>query len=538
MVKQLLFSAFVLLCAQMQAQSLPANRLILKFKNTPAAAPEAGRTGHERIDEQQRRFNPLKTERFRAGKDGDQFFYVITFPEGTDLKAVAEADLRTGALEFAEPDGIGSCAGVQGVTPNDPNFYRQWSLKNNGTFSLSPAVAGADIEMENAWAIEQGDPNIIVTIIDSGAKLTHTELSGRIWTNTAEIAGNGVDDDNNGKVDDVNGWDYANDDNNPTDDLGHGTNVTGIIGANGNNNKGYAGVDWNCKLMILKAINSNNFGYYSWWANALYYAVDNGARVVNMSLGGSTASSLLESAVNYALSHNVVVVVSMMNFNNNVPYYPAAVPGVIAVGSTNPNDYRTHPFFWDVNSGSNYGNHISVAAPGNYIYGLHYQTDANYGTYWGGTSQAAPHVAGLASLLLAQKPTRTPAEIRAVIENTAEDQVGDPAEDLPGWDPFYGYGRVNAYKALSVATSTWSAEKQALNFNIMPNPAGASFRILRTETGPVTYRLFNMLGQCVYEIRTEEIVAELRPGLKPGVYQVLAQAGGKTGTSTLMIASE
>lgn len=301
--------------------------------------------------------------------------------------------------------------------------------------------------MENAWSIEQGDSNIVVTIIDSGTKLDHPEFTGRIWTNYHEIPNNGIDDDGNGYIDDVKGWDFANSDNDPMDDNGHGTNVAGIIGANGNNSIGYAGADWYCKLMILKGLDNNNYGYYSWWTEAIYYAVDNGAKVINMSLGGNSFSTTLQNAVTYALNNNVVVVVCMMNTNSNTVYYPAGFTGVIAVGSTNSNDTRSNPFFWSPTSGSNYGSHISVVAPGNYIYGLNYQSNTKYGSYWGGTSQATPHVSGLASLLLAQNPSRTPAQIKSTIETTAEDQVGNSSEDTPGWDIYFGHGRINAFNA-------------------------------------------------------------------------------------------
>jgi subtilisin family serine protease len=238
--------------------------------------------------------------------------------------------------------------------------------------------------------------------------------------------------------------------------LGHGTNVSGIIGANGNNATGYAGVDWNCKLMNLKALNSNNFGYYSWWADAIYYAVDNGAKIINMSLSGTGYSSTLQNAINYALSQNVTVVAAMSNENSSTVNYPAGFPGVIAVGSTDPNDTRSNPFFWSATSGSNYGSHISVVAPGNYIFGLNYQSNTNYDYYYGGTSQATPHVTGLAALLLAGNASLKPDQIKTIIEITAEDRVGNSNEDSPGWDQYYGYGRINAFKALSLSPSFWT----------------------------------------------------------------------------------
>ena len=229
--------------------------------------------------------------------------------------------------------------------PNDTYFSRQYGLYNDGTFSLSSATNDADIDMDLGWDIEQGDQSIIVAVLDSGIKLDHPEFSGRLWTNPNETL-NGIDDDNNGYIDDINGWDFANNDNTPTDDHGHGTNVTGIIGANSNNNLGYSGVDRNCKLMIGKILDENNSGYYSWWTDGIYYAVDNGAKVINMSVGGSGFSSSMKDAIDYAYNNGVTVIACMMNENNNTTFYPAGYQNTIAVGATNPNDERSAPFFW------------------------------------------------------------------------------------------------------------------------------------------------------------------------------------------------
>ena len=451
--------------------------------------------GNNKLDSNSKKYNAIKIKKQSTGRKSKQHIYIIRFQQGTNIQQVIDEYYKTGEIEYAEPDHKGSGGGTQSITPNDQYYFRQWGLKNDGTFSLSPSISGADIDMENAWDIEQGDTNIIVGIIDSGTKLDHPEFTSRIWINYSEIPNNGIDDDNNGYIDDVKGWDFVNSDNNPTDDHGHGTNVASIIGANGNNSIGYAGVDWNCKLMTLKGLDNNNLGYYSWWADAIYYGVDNGANVINMSLGGTSTSTTLQNAVNYALNNNVVVVVCMMNTNSNTVYYPAGFTGVIAVGSTNSNDTRSNSFFWSSTSGSNYGSHISVVAPGNYIYGFNYQSNTNYGSYWGGTSQAAPHVSGLASLLLAQNPSRTPAQIKSIIETTAEDQVGTISEDTPGWDQYYGHGRINAFNALSTGVTSIST----LDFHnetvlIFPNPTSQNF----TVTFPLATKqiqILNSLGQ-------------------------------------------
>jgi subtilisin family serine protease len=369
---------------------------------------------------------------------------------GTNIEEKMEMLRNTNLFEYVEADQPGEAGGTAGVTPNDTYFNRQWGLYNNGTFSgaaLTPTV-GADVKMTDAWTLTTGSSSVIVCILDSGLKLDHPEFSGRVWVNPGEIS-NGVDDDGNGYIDDINGWDFANNDNNPTDDHGHGTNVTGITAASGNNNSGYAGANWNCKIMTGKILSSTGNGLYSWWINGIYYAVAKGARVINMSVGGSSFSQAMQDACDFALANNVAIFACMMNTNNSLPYYPAAYASTIAVGATDVNDFRVQPFFWDATSGSNFGNHIDVVAPGNYIYGLSYNSNTNFNTYWGGTSQATPLVAGVASLMIALKPAITVNEIRTKLRSTATDLVGRAGEDLPGFDPYMGYGRVNAYAALS-----------------------------------------------------------------------------------------
>jgi subtilisin family serine protease len=421
----------------------------------------------------------------------------------------------------AEMDAWGSIDGQQQVVPSDPDFNLQWALKNDGTFSLSPATSGADISMEQAWEIEQGDSSIVVAVIDTGNKMDHPDFDGRLWTNYNEIPGNDLDDDGNGFVDDVQGWDFAYTDNIPADDMGHGTNVAGIIGLSANNGVGLSGVDWNCKLMILKGLNAGNVGYYSWWASAIYYAIDNGARVINMSLAGNTSSGILQGAITEAVNNGVTVVASMGNSNTSTKRYPAGCNGVIAVGATDPDDSRSQPFFWGASSGSNYGTHISVVAPGNFIYGADFLSDTNYTSYWGGTSQAAPHVSGVASLLLAQDPGRSPSDIKLILEATAEDMVGSISEDVPGFDPFYGHGRINAFQALSYGNvGVQPVSNETLAFSVFPNPVDEKLYVqLANEGIEGEWNLMDGSGKCLFQDAAEEGVQFISmDGLAPGIY--------------------
>lgn len=479
------------------------NRLIIKFKSSVGIEyriPQSDKKfNHEELD------NINKKNRVQSiilsGNKKKKDTYILNFESNQNIDHLIKQYKNSNLFEYVEPDFIGVGGGkkikLQSI-PNDTYFSRQYGLYNDGTFSLSSATNDADIDMDLGWDIEQGDQSIIVAVLDSGIKLDHPEFSGRLWTNPNETL-NGIDDDNNGYIDDINGWDFANNDDDPTDDHGHGTNVTGIIGANSNNNLGYSGVDWNCKLMIGKILDENNSGYYSWWTDGIYYAVDNGAKVINMSVGGSGFSSSMKDAIDYAYNNGVTVVACMMNENNNTTFYPAGYQNTIAVGATNPNDERSAPFFWSTTSGSNYGNHIDVVAPGNYIYGLDHQSDTNYNFYWGGTSQAAPLVTGLSSLLLAQDADKTPDDIRSIIRSTAEDQLGNISEDISGFDIYYGYGRVNAYEALLQSSLSINEITNPKNLSIFPNPV-STFATVNSALKFNTVLIHNILGVEVLKI--------------------------------------
>lgn len=500
----LLFVIFSSVATAQAQDQYAGDRLIVKFNPSCRPGCALGRKvvtfGIKAVDELNAKYNCISAHRINNGKKSKEksYTYVLQFSGPGDVLEMQKAYDATGCFEYTEPDHIGKTNGERSLVPNDTRFYKQFALNNDGSFPYDSAKPGADIRMEMAWGIEQGDTSIIVAIVDGGVKLDHTDLTGRIWFNHADIPGNGVDDDHNGYIDDVQGWNFSYSNNDPSDDEGHGTNVTGIIGANGNNNNLYAGMDWHCRLMILKGTDSTGHGLYSRWAEAITYAVDNGARVINLSLEGTNPSNTLQAAITYAYSNNVTVVACMGNYNNDLPAYPAACTHVIAVGATNAHDCRVNPFFWG--GGSNYGSDISVVAPGNYIFGLDYRSSTSYTYYWGGTSQATPHVTGLASLLLAQDPTRTPDMVKHIIEVTADDRVGDPQEDAPGWDQYYGYGRINAYRALTyIDTHAGIVDAdRTIDMKVYPNPSSGSINVqVREADIPMNYSLINSLGAVV-----------------------------------------
>lgn len=438
---------------------------------------------------------------------------LISFSQPKNITALVKEYQNVPEIAYAEPNYIAEAGGVRGtnsfIFPNDFYFSRQWGLYNTGAFTVSgmpyTSVNDADVDMELAWNIETGDPNLIIAVSDSGLNMTHEDIAARVWNKSSEII-DGIDNDGNGLIDDYRGWDWVNADNNPTDDHGHGTNCSGIIGTIANNNVGYSGVNWNSKIMPLKVLNNANSGSYANMANSIYYAVDNGAKIISMSIGGSATSTTISNALDYANTNGVLLVACMMNFNNNTTYYPAGYaatkPNVIAVGSTNSNDQRTNPFFWSATSGSNYGNHINVVAPGNYIWGLGNSSNTDYNSYWGGTSQATPLVAGIASLMKSKDPTLTPTQIRTILMNTAQDQVGIASEDIAGWDMYMGSGRVNANSALTQVLLSVDAFANTQDKISVVNPIqNKELKIITSSNlaGVYTFTWISLQGQKIQE---------------------------------------
>lgn len=474
-------------------------------------------------------FSPLKGKNQSIKNN----YLVLSYADSADMKmdlAKLNSDDQIAAIEFNHQMSV---QGSNSVQSNDGHFYKQWGLKNRGDIPFTSSKEGADIQMEEAWALQKGDTSVVVAVIDSGIKLDHPDFQGRIWRNYAEIPSNGLDDDGNGYIDDFRGWDFCSQDNNPSDDSGHGTNVASIIGANTNNAYGFSGVDWKCKLMILKVLN-NDLGEYAAWIESIYYAVDNGANVLNMSLGGDVNSDALNQAIQYALDRDVVVVVSMGNANSSQITYPSNYPGVIAVGATNPDDTRVKAFFWSPQSGSNFGDHISVVAPGNYIYGLNYLSNTGFNTYYGGTSQAAAYVSGLASLLKAQKKDRTNQQIKELIERTAEDQVGNSSEDVLGKDIYYGYGRINAFRALEIEDPNPQFNLAAEDVTVYPNPA-SDFVTIQFPAETELVELINMNGYVLSSVNVSETLTTRFTLEEKGIFLLKITARGQQIAKKLIV---
>lgn len=323
-------------------------------------------------------------------------------------------------IEFAERDYFAQAAFV----PNDPYVGDQWHL--------------AKVQAFQAWQGTTGSSNVTVAVLDSGVNMSQPDLAGRLLA----------------------GYDFVNGTGTVTDDYGHGTAVIGTIAADGNNGIGVAGIAYGCSVLPVKVMDSFGFAAYSTIATGIGYAVDNGARVISMSIAGSVPSQALQDAINYAWSNNVVVVAAAGNSATNTPMYPAACDHVLSVSATAQDDSLA--YF------SSYGTYVKISAPGTAIFTTQRDLNHPYGGGWQGTSFATPIVAGVAALVISANPTLSNDQVASLLEQSADD-IG-----APGYDPDFGYGRVNAFRAVTMASQAPGA--------VSPVPQGATAAVLSSPT--------------------------------------------------------
>ncbi len=335
-------------------------------------------------------------------------------------------------------------------TPNDTFFGDQWYLSK--------------ISAPLAWETTVGRKSVVVAVLDTGVDFNQPDLKKNLWTNPKEIPANGVDDDRNGYVDDVHGWDFVNDDAIPSPDVipgdvdsgapSHGTFVAGVIGAETDNASGYAGIDWQANIMPIRILNEEGSGTEDAAAKAIDYARKNGARVINLSFAGDSAGTVFRSAVQRAYEAGVVIVAALGNGARDVniePVYPACLRGTDAdwvIGVTATDEQDGEPSF------TNYGSDCAdLSAPGVGIPGLKY--DGGDGATligdqgaWDGTSAASPMVAGAAALILAQYPTLSAGQVRTALKLSV-----DPIKEMLSSRGSLGVGRLNIAQALVVAST-------------------------------------------------------------------------------------
>lgn len=325
------------------------------YKNQSPDQPKNQKLA-EKLEARQKRASKDGKEKSEKLKEGFERTFTLSIDDKVDAQKAAEEYANDPNVEYAEPNFIFKAQ----MTPDDPYFSSQgsWGQSYDDLWGLKK------IKADSAWDISQGE-NIIVAVIDSGVDYNHPELAGNLWLNTDEVAANKKDDDGNGFVDDVRGYDFCAEfffggcisrDADPYDDNGHGTHVAGIIAAKGNNNLGVIGVSPEAKIMAVKGLDTAGYGATSNLAEAVRYAVDNGADILNNSWGGGSGGATLKSAFDYAEANGVVAVAAAGNENKDPINYPAAFDPVVAVSATNNQDKKT--------DFSNFGAVVDVSAPG------------------------------------------------------------------------------------------------------------------------------------------------------------------------------
>ena len=356
-------------------------------------------------------------------KDVEDVLQFATF-ETDDVTGFIKKISTDPYIRYANPVVVGHGS----YTPNDTRWNDQWGPEK--------------IYCPEAWDYQKGSTSVIVAILDTGVDYNHEDLSGRV----------------------IKGYDYVNNDNDPMDDHNHGTHCAGICGAIMDNSKGIAGVA-QVKILAVKVCDSGGSCSWSNVAKGIRYAANNNAKSISVSIWGSSGTSDLQDACNYAWNTKGCLLVALSgNAGTEQISYPAVYDTVIAVGATNSNDQR-----W---SSSNYGSQLELVAPG---VGIHSTIRNNGYSDKTGTSMAAPHVSGVAGLIWSQNPSFSNQKVRETLKNTAKD-LGSS-----GWDKYYGHGKVNAYasvtlgKVLSSKSGSLSATGNSYTFSVsVPAPSAVN----------------------------------------------------------------
>jgi subtilisin family serine protease len=338
---------------------------------------------------------------------------VMRFGSRSTAELALDMLRRDPRVEHAELDAVWH-VDAAGAGPTDARYAEQWGLENTGqAINGKPAgTAGVDIDALNAWQHGQGSEDVVVAVIDSGVDYDHEDLAANMWRNPGEVPGNGIDDDRNGVVDDVYGYNAVDDSGDPADDLGHGTHVAGILGAVGDNQTGVAGVNWTTRIMALKFLGPGGGGTTSDAIACIDYLLKAKARganvrVVNCSWGSTMASKALEEAIDDAVGEGVLFVCASGNDAldcDRIPHYPSSYEseGVVSVAALQNDDTLARFSNWGRSS-------VDVAAPGVDV--LSTLPNGSYG-FASGTSMASPFVAGVAALVAEQDPKMPVARIR------------------------------------------------------------------------------------------------------------------------------
>ena len=430
-MKKLFWLVYLLPICLMAMDYVP-NQIIVQTSETRSI--ERGSLGLENLDNFLSEYKVKQIKPVFAKEDNK--FYIIDLEENIDPNELE--NLR-----------------IDGVENIQPNYLNSFYLEPNDSYYEQQRINVENINLPQAWNYTTGNEEIIVAIVDSGLRFDHPDLQENIYINENEIPDDGIDNDNNGYIDDYRGWDfvdapelsnigigdYYEQDNDPTDEINHGTHVAGIIGATTNNEMGVSGVLWNTKILVIRAgFNSNLGGYLQDddAAAAVIYAADMGADVINISWGDVEYSPIIAYAINYAYREGTIVICAAGNEGSSAEHpvtYPAKLANTISVGAVD-NQKRLASF-------SSYGSALDLVAPGQQILSTYDSSGENIYYEQSGTSMAAPFVAAATALLLSVEPDMDFHQVRTRLLTTCQD-LGEQ-----GVDNKYGHGLLDCNNMLT-----------------------------------------------------------------------------------------
>ena len=459
------------------------------------------------------------------------YIYSVYCENNIDFKSIQNISTKNDDIVYVQPNYINK---MLSVTPDDPYFASQWALPM--------------INAQQAWDYEKGSEHVVIGVIDSGIDYTHPDLADNIWINENEIPDNGIDDDNNGYIDDYIGWDFTDApdiagigdylvrDNDPIDDYGHGTHIMGIISAVSNNERGVTGISWYSKVMAVRAgfrVSGGGYLEDDDAAAGIIYAVDNGAQVISISWGDEHNAPIIQDACNYANELGCIIIASAGNEAKPKLLYPAALSNVMSVAAIGENKQLCWNF-------SSYGENLDLTAPGINVISTY--LDNSY-EYMSGTSMATPCVAGAAALLLSKNMNLTNTQIRCIINSSCDD-LGEP-----GYDIYYGNGLLNIERMIKMEnypiakitnpqtdqgfsesfpiTGTATSPnffRYSLTYTTEPDPTyGEWYDIIKHTKNPTYY----------YESRIDTLLGEfvIPASLKDDVYYIKLTVQDKDGSS-------
>ena len=454
------------------------------------------------------------TQPFIIAKDAPELqrIYQLTIADIWRIDAVVKYLNKQEGVEYAEKVPLR----YSQLTPNDPSYLlnQQWYLNKIGATS--------------AWD-KIGTYTVVVAIVDGGVQITHPDLAANIWVNPSETIGNGLDDDGNGRIDDINGWDIANNDNSVSPDLNsqdHGTHVAGLVAAVTNNASGIASIGGlTTKLMILKHSTAATGTSLINYIDGVFYAINNGAKVVNMSLGSGSSSQAEQAIFDYGYSKGVIFVAAMGNESAFGHGFPAAYNNVIGVCATDINDVKA--------TFSNYSPKADISAPGSNIYST--ITSSNYGTQVG-TSMATPIVAGTISAILSKNPGLTPNDVETLIKSTSVNIYTLAANAT--YSNYLGAGRLDANAALTAAANslTWTVAPlfSANNTTISAGGSVSFSNLTKNVFSPTTYTWSFQGGLPATSTSTNPPAIVYNT---PGTYSVALRASNSNGAVTYSVVS-